>query len=507
MSRSQAPGQLRPLMRLRWQMVRSPVRKAMVVTGLAIMVLLVTFMVVVTVRAVPSLDLPVDLATQALLVYPAALLLFMVVAVVAPFLAGGAIELFPPSQLVAYPISARTRFAASLLLMPLNLTWLLQVVLLTFLVAVGGSGTDRLWTLAAVTVAFMLTATVLGQALAWAGTAVRQTRTGRWLTNAAALALVVLAAVNLNQDTLLDIANSSPLLPLLGSGLTPAGPRLLVTLALLALVALVAHRAGVLAVGWTLRLASETAGHREGARQRRRKARPTVDSAVLIVLLTAVLRSKPIRRGVLLLVVMPVAVAGVAELEWSEIVALPGLVAAGAALLFGVNAFSLLGGGAAWLGSQPLAPSAVLAATAITVGSVVGGATVLTTIGVSFFAAGEATPAEAVALVAGAVASVAWITATAMRLSVRSPYQAELRGNRDAPAPPGAMAGYSLRLAGTVGILGLVLVATAQLDRPDAALAIAALVVGAATVRAVLTLRAWAVPENRTRAMMTVAFG
>jgi hypothetical protein len=502
-----APGQLLPLVRLRWQMVRSPVRRAAVVAGLSLLLMLLAVMVVTTVRAIPTLGLPVDLATQALLVYPAALLLFTVVAIVAPFLAGGAIELFPPSQLVAYPISARTRFAASLLLMPLNITWLLQVVLLTFLVAIGGSGTGTTWTLALVTATFVLCATIAGQALAWAGAAVRQKRVGRWTTNAAGIVLVVLAGLNLSQDTLLDIADASPLLPLLGSGLAPPGPRLVLTLALLAVVAVVARRMGVIAVGWTLRLGNESSGHREGALQRRRTPSESPYRALLVVLLASVWRSRPVRRGVLLLIFMPIAVAAVAELEWSEIVALPGLVAAGAALLFGVNGFSLLGGGAAWLESQPLSPRALLGALAATIGTIVGGATVLTTLGVGLFAPGDPNTAEVVALLSGAVASIAWITATSVRLSVRAPHQADLRGNRDAPAPPGTMAGYSFRLAGTVGLLGLTLVATAQLQLPQAAVVLATAVVVAAGVRALLAVRRWRDPQVRARAMLTVAFG
>jgi hypothetical protein len=509
MSRAAAarPGQLRPLVRLRWQMVRSPVRRGLIVGGLVAMAGLLTLMVVATVRTVPTIELPVDLTTQALLVYPAALLLFTVVAIVAPFLAGGAIELFPPSQMVAYPIAPRTRFAASLLLMPLNLTWLLQVVLLTFLVAVGGAGEVWLWTLAAVTAVFVLTATVAGQALAWTGTAVRQTRTGRYLTNAAAAVLLVLAALNFNQDTLFSIANSSPLLPVLGSGLAPLGPRFWVTLALLVAIAVAARSLGVLAVGWSLRLGQETSGHREGSRHRPRREQSSPTDMLTVTLLGSVWRSRPVRRGLLLLVVMPVAVAAVADLQWSQIVALPGLVAAGAALLFGVNGFSLLGGGAAWLGSQPIPEGALLRSLAVTITAVVGGATVLTTAGVGLFAPGTPTSPELVALLVGALASIAWITASALRHSVRSPYQADLRGNRDAPAPPGAMAGYSVRLAGTVGVLGLCLVATAQLGRPGAALMLGILVLLAASVRLLRTWLVWRAPSVRSHTLLTVAFG
>ena len=48
-------------------------------------------------------------------------------AVVAPLTAGGGNELFPPDQLVAYPITARTHFLGGLVLAPVNLVWVLQI--------------------------------------------------------------------------------------------------------------------------------------------------------------------------------------------------------------------------------------------------------------------------------------------------------------------------------------------------------------------------------------------
>jgi hypothetical protein len=183
------------------------------------------------------------------------------------------------------------------------------------------------------------------------------------------------------------------------------------------------------------------------------------------------------------------------------------LVAAGAALLFGVNGFSLLGGGAAWLGSQPTSPEAPLRSVAWTILAVVGGSTTVTTVGVVLFASGTPTRSEAVALVVAALASIAWITVAGLRLSVRSPYQADLRGNRDAPAPPGAMAAYSIRLAGSVGLLGLAFVATAQIGRPGAAIILGLVVGTAALARLLLIRRSWRSQLVRSRTLMTVAFG
>ena len=499
-------GQVVPLVRLRWRMVRSVPRRVAVIVLAMGFALIVVGIIVSAGGIVSRLGLEV-FATQALVAYPVALLLFGVIAVIAPFLAGGAIELFPASQLVAYPVTPRTRFTLSLMLMPFNLTWLLQVVLLAGLVAVGTGGTGRLWTLAGVTTAFVIAATVAGQALAWTGTAVRLTRAGRAITNLVAVALLVVVAANANQESIFELADRTPLVPVLDAGLSPFGARWVVTVLLLLGIVWVAALAGVIAVGWTLRLGTETAGLHEGTHRQRRTQHRSVFGMITMTLLSSVYRSKPIRRGLLLLVVLPVAVAAVAELTWTEIVVLPGLVAAGAALLFGVNGFSLVGGGAAWLGSQPQPHHQPLAALALTVGAVVGGSSVVTTVGVAAFAEGRPRSSDLVALAVGSLVSVAWVTATALWLSVRRPYQADLRGNRDAPAPPGVMAGYSLRLAGVAGLFGLCLVVTAQLRSPSGSLTLGLVVLSTAAFRAVRTRRAWRDPHIRSRALMTTAFG
>lgn len=500
------PSQIGPMLRLRWRMVRSRRRKWLLVIALGLLLVAAIVGLVVLGDAVVALRLE-SLRTQALVAYPVALLLFAVVAAVAPFLAGGAIELFPPAHMVAFPVAPRTRFALSLLLMPLNLTWLLQVALLAGLVVVGTAGTGRFWSLAGVTVLYVITATVVGQALAWTGTGVRQTRWGRRATTVPAVLLVVIVAVNADQDTLFAVADRTPLLPLLGIGLDGIGGAWLLTALGMLLVVFVASTLGVIAVGWTLQRGSETAGSHESSVHSRRRPRVSPLGTLTTTLVSSVSRSKPIRRGVLLLVLFPLVVAAVADLEWSELVVLPGLVAAGAALLFGVNGFSLLGGGAAWLGSQPLPPMTLLRALGLGLLLVIGAATTVTTAGVALLAQDTPTAAEAVALVCGAVASTAWVVVTCVRWSVKNPHQADLRGSRDTPAPPGVMIGYSLRLALAAGGIGLLMVAAAQLQATRAALVVTVAVLVAAGIRTLLTVASWRRPAVRARALMTTAFG
>lgn len=77
---------------------------------------------------------------------------------------------------------------------------------------------------------------------------------------------------------------------------------------------------------------------------------------------SSVWRSVPLRRGFLILALMPGLVAAAGQLEWEMLPVLPGLVAAGSALLFGVNAWALDGVGALWRDSLPVRPALVFAA-------------------------------------------------------------------------------------------------------------------------------------------------
>ncbi len=149
---------------------------------------------------------------------------------------------------------------------------------------------------------------------------------------------------------------------------------------------------------------------------------------------------------------LPGVVAAIAALPWTSLVLVPGLVAAGAGLLFGVNAFCLDGSGSLWLSTIPgwwrNAYWSKVRVTAECVGVAVS----------SLSRPGRRGPparsraTEVVAVFASGTACAALVVAACMRHSVRRPHRADLRGPRDTPAPPGTMAVYSARLAlGTTG--------------------------------------------------------
>src|SRR6185295_1179829 len=78
----------------------------------------------------------------------------------------------------------------------------------------------------------------------------------------------------------------------------------------------------------------------------------------------SVWRAVPMRRGLAVLAVGPGVVALAGDLNWPQMTILPGLVASGGALLFGVNSWCLDARGGLWRESLPVGPGAVFAARA-----------------------------------------------------------------------------------------------------------------------------------------------
>ena len=85
----------------------------------------------------------------------------------------------------------------------------------------------------------------------------------------------------------------------------------------------------------------------------RRRQWPQHLLALLVVDHASVWRSTPLRRGVLVLVLVPGVVAALAGMSWQSLILVPGLIAAGAGLLFGINAFTLDSTGSVWLSTLP----------------------------------------------------------------------------------------------------------------------------------------------------------
>jgi hypothetical protein len=296
---------------------------------------------------------PRDFQSEALLLLSTVYLGFAVLALLAALSAGGGAELFPPGQLVAFPVRPATVFLAAVLLAPLNFAWSVQLVMLLTTVAYATAGTGTEVVAVTTGLTYAVVATVTTHALAWIVVGVRRTSSGRtasWLAAATAIAILVGLV---RSDRLTAVLDSAPTTwVVLGSLQEPNG-RWALTVAVLAAVLACASATGIAACAWALRRRGEAESSHESALVARRAHPRSGLHAFVEVDRASVWRSRPLRRGVLVLGGVPACVAMLAGLEWADLVVLPGLVAAGAALLFGVNTFALDGPGATWLASLP----------------------------------------------------------------------------------------------------------------------------------------------------------
>lgn len=141
--------------------------------------------------------------------------------------------------------------------------------------------------------------------------------------------------------------------------------------------------------------------------------------------------------------------------EWAMLTMIPGLVASGASLLFGVNAFCLDGRGLLWRETMPVEPRLTFDARAwvmVEVLAVAAGSTLV----LGALRSGVPTASQLAAVLSVFVLVVLQVTATSLWWSVRRPFAADLGHARATPAPPLVMVGYSGRLALTTTLTGMV---------------------------------------------------
>jgi hypothetical protein len=450
-----AVRQVRALLWLRWTMVRAP--------GVRFLVLfspfLVAFVMLLAVRSRDSLT--PEAYAAAITTAPAAYLGFGVLALVAPLTAGGGSELVPSSQLVAYPTRVATHFLSSLLLAPLNLVWVLQLVVLTAETAYLTDGTPGSFLLGGLTSAgYVATCTVGGQALAWLLIGARQRRAGRWAVRGLLVGGAVAAFVVVRGGHARDALDATPMDSLVAAvaagGAVDGRGWLPITLGLYAVVPLL-YLLGVACCGWALRTPTDAGRSGSTAPVARRRPRRSAFAELVAVDRASVWRAPALRRGGLVLAVLPAVAASVAAIPWQSLTALPGLVAAGAGLLFGVNAFCLDGPGALWLATLPHDPRLAIRAKALVIAETVALGVGIVLVAGSLRTPGLPTATEATAVLCSAVTCTAVVIAICLRLSVTRPSRADLDGPRDAVGPPGALVAASARLAGSTGLIGVVL--------------------------------------------------
>lgn len=445
-------GQVHALILLRWRMVRGRGARAAFATLLVAVPLL-------TLAAVAAASLsPARGNFEVTLLAPTAYLSAAALSFLAPLVAGGGSELFPEEQLAPFPVTARTHFHVSLVLAPLNLAWITQVVgllgITAYIVPPDRPGFAALTSC----LAFIALVTVCGQAFAWFVIGARQRPAGRLVTGSAVAALGIAGLATVVTGTVGTVLDRSPTTWVVIAALDGATGDwwswAVMTSTLLILTA-VAWLTGQRACSWALRRPRLAVHGLEARSLRRRPRARTARQELLATDRASVWRSPSLRRGTLVLACLPGLVAATAGLGWGSLILLPGLVAAGAGLLFGVNAFCLDGTGAVWLASLPHAPALQFWSKARVVAEVCGITVVAAVAAGSVRTPQAPTTAELAALACCSLLAVVRVVALCMRLSVTHPHRAELRSPRDAPAPPGVMTVYSLRLSLGTTLVGL----------------------------------------------------
>ena len=410
-------------------------------------------------------ELPREHGGEILALLPSLCLGFLVLALFNAVAAAGGREVIPREQAIAFPVSTTTDHLGALLLAPLNIAWIAQAWTLLGVTAYA-LGPEVLWAYELPILLWILASTALAQVAGWFAEGVRRGRHGIALFRIVVLVLAagaVALVVTGNLTNLLDKSPTGKLLVLVLDA--TAGEWLSWTIGVLVLVVIGVGAAvlGALPARWALHRPMREELRLESGRHPAR-ANPHSDFMMMLRIdRSAVWRSVPLRRGLMVLALMPGLVALAGNLEWQMLTILPGLVASGGALLFGVNTWCLDGRGALWRDSLPVAPRIVFLARSVVLMEVLL-CTAAVTLCLAALRAGQPTAGEVVALICATLVVTAQVVAAAMRWSIARPFSVDLRSARATPAPPVVMAGYSARLAMATTVTGLIFSGLAQLD-------------------------------------------
>lgn len=434
-----------------------------------------------------------------------ALAALVFVSVAGAVAAGGGRELLARDPASIHPIGPVTDHLGTLVLAPLNAGWLIQAwALLQFVAVVAApGGVAGVVGGQLVLLAWILAATALGQVVGWAVEWIRRGPRGvaavRVGISAALGVLVVLGAVPDWRSALVGQPARWAADAVVGG---PAGQ-------VLTVVALLVVTIGFVVVGAHLAVLVARRPPRDEGRLETRvhAARPLPSSDLAMMRRidrASVWRSVPLRRGTIFLVVVPGVVALAGGLSWSALALMPGLVASGCVLLFGVNLWCLDGRGLLWRETLPVAPRTALVARASVLAEIllIGGAVTLLLGGLR---AGVPTVAEGASVLLALLVVVGQAVSAGLRWSAAHPHAVDLRSARATPAPPLTMVGYSLRLALTTTFTGLFFSTFAAAGRVDLAVGVAAVLLAVSTVRIVRAARRWEDPVRRAGIVAVVA--
>ena len=441
-----------------------------------------------------------------LAVFPSLCLGFLVLACISAIASAGGREVIPREQAVAFPISSMTDHLGALLLAPLNIAWLAQTWALLGAAAYT-FGPTHLAAYELPVLLWVVTATALAQVVGWWAEGVRRGRHGivvfRVLTVVFAGAAIALVVTGL-MSPLLDRSPTRFIIDLLVAGRLGHWTTWIVGVACLLLAGLAAVVVGALPAAWALSRPMREELRLESGHHRVRRL-PGSDLAMMLRIdRTAIWRSVPLRRGLTVLALMPGAVALAGHLEWRMLTVLPGLVASGAALLFGVNTWCLDGRGALWRDSLPVPAWVAFASRVIVLFEVLLAAAAVTLLMASL-RAGRPTVAEVVALLCATLVVATQVVSASMRWSIARPFAADLRSARATPAPPVVMAGYSARLAMVTTFTGLIYSGLSELGDIRIVVSVTVVLLAFSARNLLRAARRWNDPVTRSRVVAVVA--
>jgi hypothetical protein len=443
-------------------------------------------------------------AFDIVLLIPTAMAGILVLNMASAIASGGGRELISRDQASPYPISPTTDHLGALVLAPLNIAWMIQAWVLLGSVAYSVKP-ERLVQAQVGILLWIVMSTAIGQVVAWTMEAVRRGPGGISITRAfLAAAGLTACLVQLTGNTTHVLDRVPTIWFFAGITSDPLTWRFSETILVLVVGTLAAATAGAVPA----HLAANGMPRDEARMESDQHEPRSMPRSTLGILIrtdrASVWRSVPMRRGVLVLAVGPGLVAVFGDLQWSQMTILPGLVASGGALLFGVNAWCLDGRGALWRENLPAPATALFDARTWILAEFLGVASLITVL-VGALRAGVPNPEELAALLATLIVVTLQVVGASLRWSLKHPYPVDLRSARATPAPPAAMVGYSARLATCTTFTGLVFSGCAHVPNWRLSLIVAMPCVLWSATRLARTRRRWEDPVTRAVVVSTVA--
>jgi len=439
---------------------------------------------------------------------PSMCLGFLVLAVFTAVASAGGRELIPREEAVAFPVSPTTDHFGALLMAPLNIAWIAQAWALLGITAYA-LGPTRWWAYVLPVLVWVLTATALAQVVGWIAEGVRRGPHGSAIFRSVVVLLAVGAGTLVVTDRLTPVLDRVPTDRILLTVLDGSGARWVLWgtgVATIVLIGLAAVVLGGFPARWALNRPMREELRLESGRHQA-KAMPGSDFVMMLRIdRGAVWRSVPLRRGLMVLALMPGGVALAGRLEWQMLTILPGLVASGCALLFGVNTWCLDGRGALWRDSLPVSPRTVFLVRGVVLLEVLISSAALSLV-LAVLRAGRPTPVELAALICSTLVVAIQVVSASMRWSITRPFSVDLRSARATPAPPVVMAGYSARLALATTVTGLIFSGLAQVDDVRYVVGVAIVFLLWSSWRLERSAERWEDPVTRSRVVSVVAAG